>query len=92
MFNRKVKYYYGDGTDHILKLKPSHVKSFLRFNEALLGCTLDQLLNGVPLEISRISRKDLERANKVVDILNGYLKNHTVFNSDPSKPVLRRVR
>lgn len=88
MFNRKSKYYYGDGTDHILKLKPNHVKSFLRFDEALLGRTLEQLLEGEPL---KISRKDLRRANKVVDILNEYLKNHTVFRNDTSKPILRRV-
>ena len=88
MFNRKAKYYYGDGTNHILKLKPSYVESFLRYAEALVGCTLEQLIEGVPLEISR---KDLERANKMVDILNEYLKDHTVSHNDPSKPVLRRV-
>ena len=88
MFNRKSKYYYGDGTDHILKLKPSYVESFLRFQEAIKGYTFEQLCNGVHVNISR---EDIDRHNKLADILNEYLENHTVRYDDTSKPILRRV-
>ena len=89
MFNRKSKYYYGDGTNHILKLKPSYVKAFLRFDKAIAGYTLEQLTSGVKLNISR---KDLKRRNKLADILNEYLESHTVTYDNTDKPILRKVR
>ena len=89
MFDRKSKYYYGDGSTHILELRPSYVDAFLRLEEATSKYTLEQLQKGVSISISR---KDLRRADKLIDILNEYLKTHAVWYDDTSKPILRRVR
>lgn len=91
MFGLRPKtYYFGDGCDHVLKPRPIDVKSYFRVSDAASAYDRQQLVAGVHLQ--NVTTGDMKRYNSIVDVINGYIKNHVVYYKDESKPIFRPVK
>ena len=88
MFDRKRKFYYGDGTDHIVKLTK---KQALAISES----TFEPVEDLIPTQgyLNLPDGCTVADYNKAADILNDYHDKHgSVSWEDTSKPMLRPVK
>lgn len=88
MFDFKRKFYYGDGTDHIVELTQNQA---LAISEALISQVDAE--DPTIVELTLPTGTSVEDYNEAADILNNYLDtaSEPVTYNDTSKPIVRPV-
>ena len=88
MSDFKRKFYYGDGTDHIVELTQNQA---LAISEALISQVDAE--DPTIVELTLPTGTSVEDYNEAADILNNYIDNASepVFYNDTSKPIVRPV-
>lgn len=77
MFKFKKPYYYGEGTDHIVRLtvEEANAVNKLRVYEVV------ETPNGTYVRLN-LTEQEQRAYNTAVDLLNEYLETHDVFASE----------
>lgn len=88
----RKKFYYGAGTDHVVKLTQIQADSVLN----LRITQVTELDNGMYANVEFVGPGNMEAYNQAADILNEYLKTHSVPYTEADEaaglPVLRPVK
>lgn len=81
----KKKFFYGDGTDHVVDLTQNQA-------DAVNKMLVTEVIEGEGQEtLVRINldEQELKHYNSAVDILNKYCAAHTVYYENTEEPILR---
>ena len=90
MFNRTKKYYYGEGTDHIIQLTEAEANAVNKIRIFEVKETPD----GTYIR-TNLDEKEMRIYNRAADKLNAYLEDHTVIATEEfleTNDVLRPVK
>lgn len=82
------KYYYGDGTDHVVELTEEQANAIL--NCQIIGDVIYGE-DGSFYVKTNLTDEELVHYNAGSGILNAYLQDHKVYWTDTEVPMLRPV-
>lgn len=91
----KKKFYYGDGTDHVVKLTQKMADAVIkcRFKDVKVVGESQDGKDDIVIMKTNLTREEMNHYNKGVSILNRYHDKHgAVTWKDESKPYLRPVK
>jgi hypothetical protein len=88
----KKKYYYGEGTDNIVELKPAEADAV---NKLRIKETDQKGPNGETLFDTNLTDLEMTHYGRAADKLNAYLETHDVYATDEyleNNPILRPIK